>query len=680
MKYFYRSLQLPFVTWIQILFLFGLGRLLSLLYFMPENFFSEVTALNIIELFLLAARIDCSVATLFVSLWLPVAYYCAYRKSFPFHLKSFQVYWRWIGLGLSFLFLILSHYFYYYYQDNFNILFWEFFASVDNAKLVILSFYDELPLKNLFLGGALFLLFVKHSSVFLDKIFNLPIFNNARWQSWLTSKAGLFILPLLVFMGIRATFERAPLLHKMHRLQYWSHPFLNTLHANPVTEMYLSYVEMSGYKEDYQHEKPNITFEEILPAFKKVESLDERRVLGGNKASNLAITYRVPLTGSKVLNRKPKHIILIFMESYAKWVLDLKSDNFNLMVAPTYQKLKAESLYFDNYYFVAGGTASNVLQTLLGIPLPRNLPTLTSLKESYKPFDAFPKQMRREGFTSTFYLGSSLRWHNLGYFTKKIGFAKSLGEGSIPISQRARYGIYDEDLFNLVHQELVNAKSSSFHFVLTTNNHPPYQMPKSFQPPKITIPSRLKGKIKDPDNFQKRFSSFAYADYALGQFIKKASREEYFNETLFIITADHAFNGPVNWQDKDRFVTESIPLLFYSPSLIKNPGQKYSKLGNHLDLPPTILSLILDQEKIVVGWGTSLFSDSKKTNQTHNFYLQCNSQYCLYHKKIFKRDLLSAKDLTSCQEAACANEKQKLLDWYQDLILTGAFYYFNYQP
>ncbi len=71
---------------------------------------------------------------------------------------------------------------------------------------------------------------------------------------------------------------------------------------------------------------------------------------------------------------------------------------------------------------------------------------------------------------------------------------------------------------------LMRAENPTFSFIMTLSNHPPYGVPEKFMGlvDSSNVPSNLKEKILDEENFYKRTRTFSYADQALGLFLKKA--------------------------------------------------------------------------------------------------------------------------------------------------------------
>ena len=119
-----------------------------------------------------------------------------------------------------------------------------------------------------------------------------------------------------------------------------------------------------------------------------------------------------------------------------------------------------------------------------------------------------------------------------------------------------------------------------------------------------------------------------YTDWALGEFINEYKKRKDFEETIFIITADHALP---HFQGSDPYGKFRIPLIIYSPKNI-SPG-KSQMFASQIDLFPTIIKLldlegkysaigknILDTEKsfAVVKDGALLEIFSKEGFLVHN--------------------------------------------------------------
>jgi len=109
--------------------------------------------------------------------------------------------------------------------------------------------------------------------------------------------------------------------------------------------------------------------------------------------------------------------------------------------------------------------------------------------------------------------------------------------------------------------------------IMTTSNHRPFTYPAG----RIDIPS--------PGG---REGGVKYTDHAIGEFISRARGRPWFDDTLFIITADHC--AAVAGKTRLPVGSYRIPLIMYAPSMVR-PGVD-TRLASQIDVPPTILDLL----------------------------------------------------------------------------------------
>ena len=117
------------------------------------------------------------------------------------------------------------------------------------------------------------------------------------------------------------------------------------------------------------------------------------------------------------------------------------------------------------------------------------------------------------------------------------------------------------------------AASRSSRHVMTTSNHRPYTFP---------------GRSRRAGRRASAIAPFAYTDWAIGDFLKRARDKPWFADTVFVITADHCANSAGKTSlPVDKY---HIPLCIYSPKHIA-PG-RVDRLMSQIDIPPTLLGLL----------------------------------------------------------------------------------------
>ena len=672
MDYWKSSIQRLFITFLSIIVLLLVGRIFFFLDYLPTDFWGKASWFEVMLVFLSATRFDVSTASAVILL--PVL---GTLLLLPFP-KGLRKLWRMIThwysqicLYTTVLIIIVSHYFFYYYQDHFNSFFWEFWDNWENSKLVIWSIFDELPILKLSISLLVLLVWVN----LLHKILQ-PL--AASLSGLFSRKISLIMIPLLLLVGSRGTFDPLPLTMQRYREQVSAIPHLNLIHGNPYYELYSSWevtIKASDSSMVKLFLKQSTT--EIPQWFATVAELDNNRKFRGVDEATFHLEYQVPALKEKYLKQKPQHIVFIFMESQSAWLSSYKEGGFQQKIRQNLNKIKKQSLSFSHFFQAGGGTLNNIMQINLSIPT-NEYSRIEFSSEIYKPFSTtFPRIMERQGYIPLFFYGGSLSWHRLYHILPKLGYHQIFGESSIQNVSKTRFGVHDADLFELVHQKLLQAKQPTFSFVMTLSNHPPYGVPENFvgQVTSSNAPSKLKKRILDEDNFDKRMRALAYADQALGGFFRKAKKSPYFKETLFVLTADHAHPMALKWEPEERYQLRKIPLFFYSPALLKTSNTVNDNFGSHIDIPPTILSLITEKPVMVHSWGRSLLEPPKSKLLLSN-EINCFNDVCIASNQVYV--LQKDQKLVLCKTTLCIEKSKHLTKIIKAFSNSGSNYLFNY--
>ena len=270
------------------------------------------------------------------------------------------------------------------------------------------------------------------------------------------------------------------------------------------------------------------------------------------------------------------NVVLVSVESLGAEFLGRYGNAAGM--TPNLDRLAAESLWFSRVYATGNRTVRGLEALSLALP-----PT--------------PGQsiVRRPGNDTLFSLGSVFEdkgydvlfaYGGYGYFDNMNAFFdandyRSIDRRSIPsarIEFENVWGVADEHLFDQVLAEIDAARAAHpgrpvFAHVMTTSNHRPYTYP----PGRIDIPSGTG-----------REGAVRYSDYAVGRFLAQARERPWFDDTVFVITADHGANArgttriPV---DKYR-----IPLFIYAPKHVA--PRCVDRLMSQIDIAPTLLGLL----------------------------------------------------------------------------------------
>ena len=270
------------------------------------------------------------------------------------------------------------------------------------------------------------------------------------------------------------------------------------------------------------------------------------------------------------------NVVLVSVESLGAEFLGSYGNPQGL--TPNLDRLARESLWFSQVYATGNRTVRGLEALSLALP-PTPGQSIVRRPHNDMLF-SFGSVLEDKDYAVIFAYGGYGYFDNMNAFFDANDY-RSVDRRAIPssrVSHETVWGVADEDLFDQVLEEIdreraVRLQRPFFVHVMTTSNHRPY----SYPPGRIDIPSGTG-----------RAGAVKYTDYAIGQFIAKARAKPWFDDTLFVITADHGANArgtariPV---DKYR-----IPLFVYAPKHVE--PRRVERLMSQIDIPPTVLGLL----------------------------------------------------------------------------------------
>jgi phosphoglycerol transferase MdoB-like AlkP superfamily enzyme len=262
------------------------------------------------------------------------------------------------------------------------------------------------------------------------------------------------------------------------------------------------------------------------------------------------------------------NVIFILVESLSGEFLNDKD------LTPNLNAIARDSLSASRFYATGTRTVRGIEASILSIPpTPGN--SIVRRKNNDNLF-SIASVLKPHNYHLKFIYGGYGNFDNMNQFFASNDF-DIIDRSSIEnVAFSNIWGVSDEDLFDqLIKQADLSQQNNEkfFSYALTTSNHRPFTYPDG----KIDIASGTG-----------RIGGVKYTDYAIGQLIKKAKTKSWFDNTIFIITADHCASSA----GKSDIPVEKyhIPLLIYAPKIIK-PGV-IDKISSQIDLAPTILGLL----------------------------------------------------------------------------------------
>lgn len=271
--------------------------------------------------------------------------------------------------------------------------------------------------------------------------------------------------------------------------------------------------------------------------------------------------------------RRP-NVIQITVESLSASFLGRYGNREGL--TPNLDRLAAQSLNFTNFMATGTRTVRGMESLTLSVP-PTPGRSIVKRPGNAGLFSA-GTVFRGKGYRTSFFYGGRGYFDNMNAFFAGNGFEihDQASANDEDISFTNAWGVSDEDLYAWVLKDADQKAAAGqpfYDFVMTTSNHRPYTYPGN----RIDIPSH-----------SGRQGAVKYTDYAIGRFIEKASKRPWFDNTVFVIVADHCAGSA----GKTELPVENyrIPLMIYAPALIE-PGE-VDTLSSQIDYAPTLFALL----------------------------------------------------------------------------------------
>jgi phosphoglycerol transferase MdoB-like AlkP superfamily enzyme len=324
--------------------------------------------------------------------------------------------------------------------------------------------------------------------------------------------------------------------------------------------------------------------------------------------------YHFPTVDS--LNLGKRNVVIFTLESFsAEHSAFLNPDLYpdGAGYTPFLDSLMEQGYTFMNAYS-NGRKSIDALPSIL-TSIPSYKTPFVLLPQSLGEVRGLPRLLGEEGYQTAFFCGST---HNSMGFA---AFATLAGMEHIYMQEEFEeangkddfddyWGIWDEPFLQYTARTIDTFEPPFFASVFTLSSHHPF-----------VIPAQYKGRFRPGTT--RIHQPVQYTDHALRRFFEYARQQEWFENTIFVFSADHVSSEIFAEKTKTPTGNNHIVLFLYTPDGALR-GKEY-RTAQQLDIMPTVLGLT-DYHKPYFAFGRDVFGEPEREAVATN-YINESYQY-----------------------------------------------------
>ena len=318
----------------------------------------------------------------------------------------------------------------------------------------------------------------------------------------------------------------------------------------------------------------------------------------------------------------PKNVVILIVESFGREYIgalnkDLENGRYK-GYTPCVDSIIGLSTTF-KWSFCNGRKSIDGMPSILS-SIPMFVEPFFLTPSSMNEVSGIASLLARQGYETAFFHGAQRGSMGFQAFARKTGFQHYYGREDY--EDDARFGghqdfdglwaIWDEPFLQYYCAKMSEMKQPFMTAVFTATSHHPYEIPEQYRD-------------RFPEEGIEIHKCIRYTDMALGRFFQEASRQPWFENTIFVLTSDHT-----NQSDHPYYQTDlggfCSPIIIYEPSdTTRTKGEIQPKIAQQTDILPTVMGLT-GCEKPFVAFGIDLFNTPAEDTWAVN-YLNGTYQY-----------------------------------------------------
>lgn len=276
----------------------------------------------------------------------------------------------------------------------------------------------------------------------------------------------------------------------------------------------------------------------------------------------------------QILNTKRPNIVFLLLESFTANAIEVLGGVPD--VTPTLNALAKEGVLFSEIYATGARSDRGMVAAISGLP---SNPSIALIKYPNKLMDypRFPKELEEAGYATRYYYAGDI---NFGSFRSYVtmSFQSMVTEDDFSgeaIENRFKWGVHDQYMFDRLYEDIAKAPQPFMYMAFNMSSHEPFEVP---------------GEVAFPGNdIEHMFmNAIHYSDRCIGDFVRKCKESGIWDNTLFILMADHGTRH-IKHVDPNMPEAYHIPLILAGGAL-NVQDTVVNTIGSQTDMIATVLA------------------------------------------------------------------------------------------
>ena len=293
------------------------------------------------------------------------------------------------------------------------------------------------------------------------------------------------------------------------------------------------------------------------------------------------------------------NIVIVILESFSKEYIGFYNQHIDGYqgYTPFLDSLLAHSVTY-THSFASGRKSIDAMPSVLS-SIPMLIEPYIVTPYSTNAVSSLAECLRDEGYATAFFHGAPNGSMGFQAYARSAGFEQYFGMDEYDGIDAfdGTWAIWDEEFLQYYAQRMSQMPEPFMTTVFTASSHHPFR-----------VPERYEGVF--PQGDQPIHPCLGYTDHALRKFFAYAQQQAWYENTLFVITADHTNQVSLPEYATAKGLFE-VPIAFYSPQWSQGEVHEQSAVSQ-TDIMPSVLAY-LGYQKPFFAFGKDILTKEKET-------------------------------------------------------------------